>query len=267
MPAAAGPAEHPDNTGEWGQYNRPEISSRITPSWRPVPNPSPPSSVSVPLAEAPGSPQPPVLSRVRVSRLTFPPVLLERHRRGQVSAVGRHAGAVVGQGAALRLPGMPRGDVAAGRAAVDAVLVGRGVGAGWEEAAHRRQPRGRLRTGRETRRGRSTKRALLGLPPRGGGGRRRKGSNRKCPSPSAVCVPSSYLRVFDISLYGSLVDAVDCLARGKRRPVHAGPVFHFGGVGRPLCASQSPCEGERGRPVSVTPHFGPGPGPRSRDFG
>lgn len=53
----------------------------------------------------------------------------------------RHTGAVV----ALRLPGVPRGDVAAGRA-VDAVLVAGGIGAGREEAAHGGESRGGLGT-------------------------------------------------------------------------------------------------------------------------
>lgn len=85
--------------------------------------------------------------------LTFPAGLLERHRAGQVAAVHRHAGAVVAQGAALRLPGVAGGDVAAG-AAVDAVLVGGGIGAGREEAAHGGEPRGGLGTGTDTRRAR-----------------------------------------------------------------------------------------------------------------
>lgn len=59
----------------------------------------------------------------------------------------RHAGPVVAQRATLWLPGGAWGEVAAGRAAVDAVLVGGGVGAGREEAAYRGEPRGGLGTG------------------------------------------------------------------------------------------------------------------------
>lgn len=55
------------------------------------------------------------------------------------------------------------------------------------------------------------------------------------PGPSAP-----YLRVFDVPFHGGFVG----LGGREGSPVHAGPVFHFGGVSRALGATQSPWAGQ-----------------------
>lgn len=77
--------------------------------------------------------------------LTFPAGMLEGHGCGQLPAVHGDAGPRGRERGRLRgRPRRARGEVAGGRGAVDAVLVGGRVGAGRQEAAHRREARGGL---------------------------------------------------------------------------------------------------------------------------
>lgn len=79
--------------------------------------------------------------------LTFSAGMLEGHGCGELPAVHGDAGPRGRQRGTLRRrrPRRARGEVAAGRRAVHAVLVGGRVGAGREEAAHCGEAGGRLR--------------------------------------------------------------------------------------------------------------------------